>query len=62
MGAKVTCERCDKPTWTGCGEHIEGALGESPGVPGGGARHRVRFFNTLPLSPRPLMRCGRASP
>lgn len=30
MCKKVTCERCGKPTWAGCGEHIEQAL---EGVP-----------------------------
>ena len=23
MCKRVTCERCGKPTWAGCGEHIE---------------------------------------
>jgi hypothetical protein len=27
---RITCERCGKPTWTGCGAHIEQAL---KGVP-----------------------------
>lgn len=26
MCSKITCERCGKPTWQGCGEHIEAAL------------------------------------
>ena len=26
MCQKVTCERCGKATWAGCGEHIEQAL------------------------------------
>ncbi|TQL42209.1 hypothetical protein FB468_0191 [Leucobacter komagatae] len=26
MCARVTCENCSKPTWAGCGEHIEDAL------------------------------------
>lgn len=26
MCARVTCENCNKPTWQGCGEHIEEAL------------------------------------
>ncbi len=30
MCKRVTCERCGKPTWAGCGEHIEQAL---EGVP-----------------------------
>ncbi len=30
MCVRVTCKRCDKPTWKGCGEHIEEAL---DGVP-----------------------------
>jgi hypothetical protein len=26
MCSKVTCKKCGKPTWSGCGEHIEEAL------------------------------------
>jgi hypothetical protein len=26
MCARVTCQNCGKPTWEGCGEHIEQAL------------------------------------
>jgi len=26
MCIKVTCKICKKPTWSGCGEHIEEAL------------------------------------
>ncbi len=30
MCHRTTCRRCDKPTWSGCGNHIEQAL---KGVP-----------------------------
>ncbi len=30
MCSKVTCPLCDKPTWRGCGLHIEEALGDVP--------------------------------
>ena len=30
MCKKVACDTCHKPTWEGCGEHIEDAL---KGVP-----------------------------
>jgi hypothetical protein len=26
MCSKVICRHCKKPTWSGCGEHIEEAL------------------------------------
>jgi len=26
MCSKVICRKCNKPTWSGCGEHIEEAL------------------------------------
>lgn len=26
MCSKVTCTKCNKPTWDGCGQHIEEAL------------------------------------
>jgi hypothetical protein len=26
MCSRVTCETCGKPTWTGCGLHIDEAL------------------------------------
>lgn len=28
MCQKVICDACSKPTWAGCGEHIEEALGD----------------------------------
>ncbi len=28
MCQKVTCDKCGKPTWQGCGEHIEQALAD----------------------------------
>jgi hypothetical protein len=28
MCKKITCVACAKPTWEGCGEHIEDALGD----------------------------------
>ena len=30
MCQKVTCQRCGKPTWRGCGEHVEQALRDVP--------------------------------
>ncbi|MEY3890452.1 MAG: hypothetical protein RLY62_634 [Actinomycetota bacterium] len=30
MCSKVTCKICSKPTWSGCGEHIEEALAGIP--------------------------------
>jgi len=30
MCKKVTCSICKKPTWEGCGEHIEDALKDVP--------------------------------
>ncbi|MEI6710164.1 MAG: hypothetical protein WCL17_04195 [Actinomycetota bacterium] len=30
MCTRVTCPNCQKPTWSGCGQHIEQAL---QGVP-----------------------------
>lgn len=30
MCARVTCRECGKPTWSGCGEHIEEALAGVP--------------------------------
>jgi len=30
MCSKVTCRQCGKPTWSGCGEHIEIALAGVP--------------------------------
>jgi hypothetical protein len=26
MCSKVSCRKCGKPTWSGCGQHIEEAL------------------------------------
>jgi hypothetical protein len=30
MCKKITCDICKKPTWEGCGEHIEDALKDVP--------------------------------
>jgi len=30
MCRQITCEECGKPTWTGCGQHIEQALADVP--------------------------------
>ena len=30
MCSQVKCESCGKPTWTGCGRHIEQALANVP--------------------------------
>jgi hypothetical protein len=30
MCRRVTCPNCNKPTWAGCGEHIEQALAGVP--------------------------------
>ncbi len=30
MCQQVTCSRCGRPTWTGCGQHIETALAGVP--------------------------------
>ena len=30
MCQQVTCNQCGKPTWAGCGEHIEEALAGVP--------------------------------
>ena len=32
MCRQVTCRRCSKPTWSGCGAHVEQVLGHvAPG-------------------------------
>ncbi|MCP4807351.1 MAG: hypothetical protein GY913_32495 [Proteobacteria bacterium] len=30
MCARTTCRACGKPTWTGCGAHVEAVLGDVP--------------------------------
>jgi len=30
MCKQITCETCGRPTWTGCGQHIEDALFDVP--------------------------------
>ena len=30
MCRQVTCEKCGKPTWQGCGAHVEAVLGHVP--------------------------------
>jgi hypothetical protein len=26
MCARITCDHCGKPTWAGCGQHVDEAL------------------------------------
>lgn len=53
MCSKVTCRQCGKPTWSGCGEHIEQALAgvpqseRCPGHEGAGAQKSRPFLNRL---------------
>ena len=52
MCRAVTCSTCGKPTWAGCGEHIEQALegvpeaerceGHAEAAPGSGLFPRLR--------------------
>jgi hypothetical protein len=30
MCRAVTCKRCGRPSWKGCGSHVEQALGDVP--------------------------------
>jgi hypothetical protein len=30
MCRRVTCKTCGKPTWAGCGAHVEQVLGDVP--------------------------------
>lgn len=30
MCSRVSCQKCQKPTWTGCGAHVEQALAGVP--------------------------------
>jgi hypothetical protein len=30
MCARTTCRTCGKPTWSGCGQHVESALSGVP--------------------------------
>jgi hypothetical protein len=30
MCTQVTCKQCGRPTWKGCGMHVEHVLGEVP--------------------------------
>ncbi len=30
MCHRVKCEKCGKPTWSGCGAHVEQVLGDVP--------------------------------
>lgn len=56
MCTRVQCDRCGKPTWAGCGRHVETALAgvppdarcrcreESTEAQSSDARPRKRFF------------------
>ncbi|WP_169746488.1 hypothetical protein [Demequina phytophila] len=30
MCSRITCSQCGKPTWTGCGQHVDQALAGVP--------------------------------
>lgn len=41
MCRQVTCEKCGKPTWAGCGAHVEQVLGHIPKDRRCGCRERT---------------------
>jgi len=44
MCVRVTCQSCAKPTYTGCGQHIESVLGDVPTA----ARCQCQRSNSAP--------------
>ncbi|NNN08933.1 MAG: hypothetical protein HKL85_07040 [Acidimicrobiaceae bacterium] len=45
MCSRVTCPVCHKPTWSGCGQHVEQALAGVPNdqrCPGHSANNQAR--------------------
>jgi hypothetical protein len=50
MCRRVTCDTCGKPTYAGCGEHIEQVLGDVPvdqRCPGHDAGEQKSFLRTI---------------
>lgn len=47
MCRRVTCEKCGKPTFAGCGAHIEAVLGDVP------KEARCRCHEAHEVAPRP---------
>jgi len=45
MCQRVTCESCGKPTYSGCGRHIEAVLGDVPAA----ARCQCRAADAKPM-------------
>ncbi len=49
MCQQIKCPRCGKPTWTGCGRHIEQALANVP------AEKRCACPPAAPAPQRPIL-------
>ncbi len=50
MCSRTRCSRCDKPSWRGCGAHIEQVLGDVPEQ----ERCQCRSANTSAASAQPM--------
>ena len=50
MCRRVTCDRCGKPTFAGCGAHVEQVLGDVPPD----QRCRCQGAEDEPRTPSPL--------
>jgi hypothetical protein len=49
MCRRVTCPKCDRPTFAGCGAHVEQVLGDVPVE----QRCRCRELDTKPADQKP---------
>jgi hypothetical protein len=54
MCRRTTCSSCGKPSWAGCGAHVEQVLGDVPaaqrcncGGGGGGAKPAPRWLQKI---------------
>jgi hypothetical protein len=56
MCRRVTCERCGKPTFAGCGAHIEQVLADVPKVKRCQCRQAVNAGNVEPTVMAPKSR------
>lgn len=69
MCRQVTCRKCGKPTWAGCGQHVDQVLAGIPSAdrcPGHpketGSGFLVKLFGRRWLQPPPVPSPGRSWP
>ena len=53
MCSRIQCEKCGKPSFVGCGMHVEQVLGDVPPADRCACRAQAKASNAAPSKPAP---------